>query len=100
MSKPLEIKIYQTELGYSILIDNVVPRDELGFEICFTSLNETLCYLFYDLGRKQPFNIIACEGDDSLEKTIDFELDFDLDGQAEKPTYKDNVITFKPKDKT
>ena len=53
MSKPLEIKIYQTDLGYSILINNVVPRDELGFEISFTSLNETLCYLFYDLGRKQ-----------------------------------------------
>ena len=63
-------------------------------------VNEKERICFYALGRKQPFNIIACEGDDSLEKTIDFELDFDLDGQAEKPTYKDNVITFKPKDKT
>ena len=66
MSKPLEIKIYQTDLGYSILINNVVPRDELGFEISFTSLNETLCYLFYDLGRKQEINIVACEVDETL----------------------------------
>jgi len=112
MSKAVEVKIFQTDFGYSLSLDGAVPRDRLGYEISFTSLNETLCYLFYDFGRTSAFKIVACEGDDTLEKIIDFEMDHELEHEVVKdwsciPTpdeikgkakKTDNVLIFKPKD--
>ncbi len=101
MSKDgIQIKIFQTDLGYSITIDGVVPRDERGFEVNFTSLNETLCFIFYDLGREQSFTIIACQGDDSYDDIIDFQADAELEAKLNNSDtkYKNNVLTFKPKE--
>ena len=84
MSKAVEVKIFQTDFGYSLSLDGVVPRDKLGYEISFTSLNETLCYLFYDFGRTSAFKIVACEGDDTLEKIVDFEMDYELEHEVVK----------------
>ena len=104
MSKAVEVKIFQTDFGYSLSLDGAVPRDRLGYEISFTSLN--------DFGRTSAFKIVACEGDDTLEKIVDFEMDYELEHEVVKdwsciPTpdeikneskTTDNVLIFKPKD--
>jgi hypothetical protein len=99
MSKEvLEIKIYQTDIGYTMSIDEEVPLLPSGYDISFTSLNEILCFLFYEFSKDNIFTIVACEGDDSMEQIIEFEMDAKLNAKINNQEFTNNVLVFKPKE--